>query len=69
MPTKARPLSENTIDYGNRYSLAQRIQALILITDGFKPEVIKEKTGVKRRTQFNIKKKTVERGFNPKVDP
>jgi hypothetical protein len=51
-----RPIPQDIIDFGNRYSLAQRIQCLTLITEGFSSAGIERKTGVKERLQRNIKK-------------
>jgi hypothetical protein len=65
----ARPLPQGVIDHGNRYTLAQRIQCLTLMTEGFSPVHIEQRTGVKERSQRNIRKKAFERGFRPDEDP
>ena len=64
-----RPLPQGIIDRGNRYTLAQRIQCLTLLTEGFSASVIEQKTGVKERQQRNIRKKAKERDFEPNKDP
>jgi hypothetical protein len=64
-----RPIPQDIIDFGDRYSLAQRIQCLTLITEGFSSAEIERKTHVKERTQRNIRKKAFERGFRPEIDP
>jgi transposase len=64
-----RPLPQGVIDRGNRYTLAQRIQCLTLLTEGFSAAQVEQRTGVKERQQRNIKKKAYERGFRPQEDP
>ena len=64
-----RPLPRTTIDHGHRYTVAQRIQCLTLLAEGFSFAAVEEKTGVKERTQRNIRKKARERGFCPEQDP
>jgi len=64
-----RPLPQGIIDHGHRYTLAQRIQCLTLLTEGFTAAEVEEKTGVKERSQRNIKRKAFERGFQPEKDP
>jgi hypothetical protein len=36
-----RPIPQDIIDFGNRYSLAQRIQCLTLITEVFRPQALR----------------------------
>lgn len=64
----ARPLPHGVVDHGNRYRLAQRIQCLTLLTEGVSPAHIEQRTGVKERSQRNIRKKAFERGFRPDED-
>jgi hypothetical protein len=66
-----RPLTEEaSVGYsGNRYSLAQRIQALTLLAEGFTWQAVQEKTGMTQRTQSDLKKKAFARGFDPVVSP
>ena len=64
-----RPVPQDFIDHGHRYSLARRIQCLALIAEGFSPTDIQKKTHVKPRTQQYIKKKAYERGFQLEIDP
>jgi hypothetical protein len=68
-PPPPRPLPQDIVDNGYRYSLAQRIQCLALITEHFSAAAIERKTGVKQRTQSNIKKKAFERGFRLDIHP
>jgi hypothetical protein len=65
----ARPLPQGVSDHGNRYTLAQRIQCLTLLSEGFPPAHIEQRTGVKERSQRNIRKKAFDRGFRPDEDP
>jgi hypothetical protein len=39
------------------------------MTEGFSPVHIEQRTGVKERSQRNIRKKAFERGFRPNEDP
>jgi hypothetical protein len=64
-----RPLPQNAVDHGNRFSIAQRVQCLTLIAEGFSGRDIEKKTGVKPSAQSYIKKKAFERGFRPDQDP
>jgi hypothetical protein len=64
-----RPIPQDIIDYGHRYTLAQRIQCLTLLTEGFSAAEIERRTGVKERQQRNIKRKAFKRGFRPEEDP
>lgn len=64
-----RPLPQGVKDNGNRYTLAQRIQCLTLLAEGFPTADIERKTGVKERSQRYIRKKAFERGFRPEQDP
>jgi hypothetical protein len=64
-----RPLPEGVIDRGHRYTLAQRIQCLILMAQGLSTTEVEQNTGVKKRQQYNIWKKAVDRSFESKSDP
>ena len=64
----ARPLPQSSIDHGYRYTIAQRVQYLTLIVEGFSPVDIETKTGIKRSIQCYIKKRTYKRGFRPNKD-
>ena len=68
-PSVPRPIPQGTIDYGYRYSIAQRVQCLTLIVEGFSGADIKAKTGFKRSAQSYIKKRAYLRGFRPEQDP
>jgi hypothetical protein len=65
----ARPLPQHVANNGNRYTLAQRVQVLTLWAEGFPPAYIEKKTDVKERSQRNIRKKAIERGFDPATRP
>jgi transposase len=65
----ARPLPAGVTDNGHRYTLVQRVQCLTLLTEGFSYAQVEQKTGVKERTQRNIRKKARDRGFRPDEDP
>ena len=64
-----RPLPENTVDRGNRYSIPQRVQCLTLIAEGFSGRFIETKTGIKPSAQTHLKNKAFQRGFRPDSDP
>lgn len=65
----AGPLPEENFDRGHRYTLAQRIQCLTLLVEGFPGREIERRTGVTPSSQSRIKKKGFERGFRPEQDP
>ena len=70
LPTRAiRPLPADIPDNGHRYTLAQRIQCLTLIIEGFSATEIQRKCGVLPRTQKYIRKRAFDRGFRPDVNP
>jgi hypothetical protein len=67
--SSARPLPQDVIDKGYRYTTAQRIHCLSLLAeDCFTAAYIEAKTGVKERSQRNIRRKAIERGFDSKED-
>jgi len=68
-PAAPRPVAQNVPDRGHRYSLAQRIQCLTLISEGFASSYIKSKTGVEVRSQARILQRAVQRGYRPEDDP
>jgi hypothetical protein len=51
-----RPLTQDVVDRGHRYTLAQRIRYLTLLAEGFSPAAVEQRTGVKERQQRNIRK-------------
>ena len=55
-----RPLPQD-VDRGHRYTLAQRIQCLTLLAEGFSPATVEQRTGVKERQQRNIRKEAFSR--------
>ena len=63
------PTDEDGVDRGHRYSIPERVQALTLLSLGYKPLQIEAWIGVKRRTAAAIWQKAKERGYNPSVDP
>jgi hypothetical protein len=65
----ARPLPQGVKDSRHRYTLAQRIQCLTLLAEGFPALHVKQKTGVSERSQRSIRKKAYDRGFDPDKDP
>lgn len=68
-PPFARPLPQDVKDVGHRYTLVQRVQYLTLLVEGFKADYIEQKTGVRERSQRNIRKRAYDRGFRPEQDP
>jgi hypothetical protein len=68
VPPPSRPLPQGVVDHAYRYTLAQRIHCLVLLTEGFSAAIIEKKTGVKKRQQRNIRKKAYKRGFRPDED-
>jgi transposase len=64
-----RPLPQDAIDHGNRFSIAQRAQCLTLLAEGFSGRDIEKKTGIKPSAQTYMKKKAFDRGFRPDQDP
>lgn len=68
-PRAPRPLPQDAVDHGVRYSLVQRIQALTLLAEGFSTAAVFAKTGMPERSAQRLKKKAYERGFRPEEDP
>jgi len=68
-PRAARPIPEGHIDRGNRYSLAQRVQALTLLSEGFSIKQVESKLRIPARTVRNIRQKAHDRGYRPEEDP
>ena len=66
-PAPPRPLSEGIPDNGNRYTISQRVQALILQAEGFSHGYIEAKTGVKKRSQKYIRERAKKRGFDKDI--
>jgi hypothetical protein len=64
-----RPITEDTVDRGRRYSISERVQCLTLITLGHDAKFIQSQCSIPPRTQQNLWKKAVARGYNPSVDP
>ena len=67
-PQVIRPLLQDVVDHGHRYTIVQRVQSLKLTVEGFSYRDIEARTGVKKSTQIRIKQRAFERGFQPKVD-
>ena len=49
-PRAPRPLPQDAVDHGARYSIAQKIQALTLISSGFTTKHATKVTGIPERT-------------------
>ena len=64
-----RPLPQEVVDHGARFTLVQRIQALTLLAEGCLLEQVFAKTGIPARSAYRLKKKAHERGFRPEEDP
>src|ERR1700761_2019202 len=62
--------AEGAARHGNRYSTAQRVQALTLLSLGvYKIEDIERWLQIPKRTLQRILKKAKERGYRPQEDP
>jgi transposase len=68
-PPPPRPLPQGTVDHAHRYSLAQRVQCLTLLAEGYSGREIQARTGVIASSQTHIKQKARKRGFEPTQDP
>lgn len=68
-PRAQRPLPADTIDHGIRYTIAQKIQALTLLSEGFSTAAVQQKTGVPPQTARRIRKTAEQRGYCPAEDP
>ena len=68
-PRAPRPLPEDVADHGVRYSMAQKIQALTLLAEGFSTAAVQQKTGIPPRTANRIRATAEKRGFRPAEDP
>ncbi len=65
----ARPLQHNTKDTGHRYTLAQQIQCLKLLSEGRPAEYVERKSGIKQQSQSYLLKQAIARGYRPEEDP
>jgi transposase len=52
-----------------KYSIAQRVQCLTLLVEGYSGREIERRTGIKPSAQTYMKKKAFDRGFRPDQDP
>jgi hypothetical protein len=52
-----------------KYSIAQRVQCLTLLVEGYSGREIKRRTGIKPSVQTYMKRKAFDRGFCPDQDP
>ena len=50
------------------YDNEPRVQALTLLSKGFKPDEIKADTGLLKSTIYNLQKRALSRGYNPSKD-
>jgi len=66
-----RPLPESqaATDHGSRYSIAQRVQALTLLSLGFSPKQVEQAIRIPARTCRRILEKAQQRGYRPREDP
>jgi hypothetical protein len=67
-PRAPRPLSQDTIDHGVRYSIAAKIQALTLVSSRFLTKYVEEKIGIPQQTVTRIRRTAFQRGFYPDED-
>ena len=56
-------------DHGTRYSIAQRVQALTLLSLGYSSKQVEAWLKIPDRTCRRILEKAKERGYDPLVDP
>jgi Transposase len=68
-PWAPRPLPQDTVDHGARYSIAAKIQALTLVSSGFSTKYVEEKISIPQQTVARIRKTAFQRGFRPDEDP
>ena len=54
---------------GKKYDLAQQVQALTLLGMGMKIEDVGRITGFSRSALYDLKKRALERGYDPTVTP
>jgi hypothetical protein len=67
-PRAPRPVPQDTVDHGARYGIAQKIQALTLISSGFTTKHASKVTGIPERTILRVKQTAIQRGFEPERD-
>lgn len=51
-----------------RYSISAKVKCLTLLSLQFHPEVVRQLSGVPRRTQINVNKTALERGWNGTIE-
>jgi transposase len=68
-PRAPRPLPQDAVDHGARYSIAQKIQALTLISSGFTTKHAAKVTGMSERTVLRVRQTAFQRGFEPEKNP
>jgi transposase len=68
-PRAPRPVPLETIDHGVRYTVAQKIQALTLLSSGFSSKYASDQTGIPVRTINRINVEARKRGYEPEKDP
>jgi hypothetical protein len=64
-----RPLPQDVVDRGHRYTIAQRVQCLTLLAEGFSGREVEKRTDVKPSAQSHIKKRARDHGFHSEEDP
>ncbi|KAJ9609505.1 hypothetical protein H2200_005832 [Cladophialophora chaetospira] len=71
-PKKARPLTKDEAESGDtarRYSLAQRVQTLTLLSLGYTTKQVEAWIKVPSSAALRMRYKAQERGWNPAEDP
>lgn len=66
---QARPLPEDVVDHGARYSLAQRAQCVTLMSLGLPATETSKLCGIPARSCLYIWKKARDQGYDPQRDP
>lgn len=64
-----QPLPKDAVYHGVRYTTAQKIQALTLLSEGFTTAVVQQRTGIPPLTARRIRKTAALRGYRPAEDP
>jgi hypothetical protein len=64
-PPPPVPPTAEAVNGRPRYTIAQRVHALAMMVEGFSGPYIQTKTGIVASAQSKIRKKALERGFQP----
>ena len=65
----ARPLPEDIMYRGHRYSIAQRVQCVTLMSLGLPAAEASKLCGIPDHSCRNIWKKACDKGYDPQRDP